>query len=550
LFQTAASAGFDFKGGAMATFSYPGVYIEEIPSGVHTITGVATSIAAFVGWANMGPTDHAVLVQSWSDFANQFGGLTNNSGQPNYLGYAVNQFFNNGGSQAYIIRLVANAAVVAANPSDKAAVKASVPIPASSGNAFTATATDEGQWPNGVYGVRIVANPADATRFSLLVVYVPAGGTETTIETFPNLSIDPGDVQGRSVMSVVNDSLTGSQIVRISGAGAKQPTPNPLTVPATTGPYFLGAGAGSVKGVDGTVLVPGAADFHTALNSDGTGSGGVRLLDTVPIFNLLCVAGETDSTMIQNLQAYCVGQRAFYIVDSAVNDTFTSVQGKLSGITGANSINSALYFPWINAPDPLQQGRIAQFPPSGFVAGIYAATDAARGVWKAPAGIDASLTGDSGPTVPLTDLQNGTLNVQAVNCIRHFPVYGDVVWGSRTLRGNDQVGSEWKYVPIRRLALFLESSLCDGTKWVVFEPNDERLWGQIRLNVGAFMQGLFLQGAFQGTTPQQAYFVKCDAENNPQSSIDQGVVNILVGFAPLYPAEFVVIQIQQMAGQV
>lgn len=149
----------------------------------------------------------------------------------------------------------------------------------------------------------------------------------------------------------------------------------------------------------------------------------------------------------------------------------------------------------------------------------------------------------------LTDLENGSLNVAAVNCLRQFSIYGDVVWGARTLQGNDQAGSQWKYVPIRRLALFLESSLYDGTQWVVFEPNDDTLWGQIRLNVGAFLQGLFLQGAFQGTTAQQAYFVKCDGENNPQSSIDLGVVNILVGFAPLFPAEFVVIQIQQMAGQ-
>jgi phage tail sheath protein FI len=184
------------------------------------------------------------------------------------------------------------------------------------------------------------------------------------------------------------------------------------------------------------------------------------------------------------------------------------------------------------------------------VAGIYAFTDANRGVWKAPAGIDASLTGVSGLQYVLTDGENGTLNPQAINCLRQFRVYGDVVWGARTLQGNDQAGSQWKYVPIRRLALFLESSLYDGTQWVVFEPNDETLWGQIRLNVGAFMQGLFLQGAFQGTTPQQAYFVKCDSENNPQASIDLGIVNILVGFAPLYPAEFVVIQIQQMAGQI
>jgi phage tail sheath protein FI len=223
--------------------------------------------------------------------------------------------------------------------------------------------------------------------------------------------------------------------------------------------------------------------------------------------------------------------------------------GPDSSITGTYAINSALYFPWISAPHPLNQNRATWFPPCGFMAGLYAATDADRGVWKAPAGIDASLTGALALTTVLTDLENGSLNTQAVNCLRNFRVYGNVIWGARTLQGNDQAGSQWKYVPIRRLALYLESSLYDGTQWVVFEPNDEPLWSQIRLNVGAFMQGLFLQGAFQGSTPAQAYFVKCDAENNPQSQIDQGIVTILVGFAPLYPAEFVVIQIQQMAGQ-
>jgi phage tail sheath protein FI len=541
-----------------AAFTYPGVYIQEISSGVHTITGVATSIAAFVGWANQGPTDHAVLVQSWSDFENQFGGLSNNpaDGTPNYLGYAVNQFFNNGGSQAYIVRLVANAAVVAKHAGDTLAVAATVAIPGSGGNAFTVTAIDEGQWANNVYGIRIVANPADNTRFSVLVVYTPSGGSESMVESFVNLSLNPADSQLRSIASVINDPLTGSQLIRISNVNqsASPPTANPLTSPPGAGPYALGATA-ATAGVDGTVLEPNQPDFETALDADPSGTVGVHLLDTVPIFNLLCVPGETPAstanpTIITNLQTYCRGRRAFYIVDSPSKVVLSNLmQNGPVGLTGADSINSALYFPWINAPDPLQQGRATAFPPCGFVAGIYAATDASRGVWKAPAGIDASLSGELGPTVRLTDAQNGTLNVQAINCIRSFPVYGDVVWGARTLNGNDAIGSEWKYVPIRRFALFLESSLYNGTQWVVFEPNDERLWGQIRLNVGAFMQGLFLKGAFQGTTPQQAYFVKCDAENNPQSSIDQGIVNILVGFAPLYPAEFVVIQIQQMAGQ-
>jgi phage tail sheath protein FI len=513
------------------TLTYPGVYIEEIPSAVHTITGVATSIAAFVGWAPAGPTSEATLVQSWADYENQYGGLDARS----LLGYSVNQFFGNGGQQAYIVRLVAPDALTG-----------SVPIPASGGGtAFTANAFDAGQWSS-QYGVRIVQNPSDPTRFSLFVVYTPTSTQETVVENFPNLSMLANDPQSRSVGSVINDPRTGSQIIQLTGIASLpgiQPAPNPLTAPGMPpSPYMLTGGA------DGTVLNPGTAAFHTALNVGGSGTG-VHLLDTVPIFNLLCVPGENDQPTIQALQTYCRGERAFYIVDCAQSDSFTSLQTGPGNITGDDSINSAFYFPWVNAPDPLQQFRVRPFPPCGFVAGLYAATDATRGVWKAPAGIDASLSGEAGLTTVLTDLQNGTLNINAINCLRNFPVYGDVIWGARTLRGNDQIGSEWKYVPIRRLALYLESSLYDGTQWVVFEPNDERLWSQIRLNVGAFMQGLFLQGAFQGTSPQQAYFVKCDGENNPQSSIDLGIVNILVGFAPLYPAEFVVIQIQQMAGQ-
>jgi phage tail sheath protein FI len=522
------------------TFTYPGVYIEELPSGVHTITGVATSIAAFVGWAPEGPTDRAVLVQSWADFERTFGRLT----AGHYLGYAVNQFFQNGGQQTYVIRLVVNSVVKGLFPADTQATAGTIDIPGSLGTAFTATAADEGQWSK-TYGVRIVVNPTDANRFSLLVVQTPSSTEETTVESFQNLSMLSNDPQSRTVDSVINDTRTGSQIIRISNlstTAGNLPSPNPLSTPGNPPtPYMLSPGD------DGSPLKPNNPDFEAALTQAGAG---LNLLDTVPIFNLLCVPGETTPSVVSSLQKYCVDHRAFYIVDSNQADSFTSLQnGPDSNISKNNSINSALYFPWINAPDPLQQGRISPFPPCGFVAGLYAATDTTRGVWKAPAGIDASLTGESGLTAILTDLQNGTLNINAINCLRHFPVYGDVIWGARTLRGNDQVGSEWKYVPIRRLALFLESSLYNGTQWVVFEPNDERLWGQIRLNVGAFMQGLFLQGAFQGTTPQQAYFVKCDAENNPQSSIDQGIVNILVGFAPLYPAEFVVIQIQQMAGQ-
>jgi uncharacterized protein len=303
----------------------------------------------------------------------------------------------------------------------------------------------------------------------------------------------------------------------------------------------------------------GGQQAHVArLASDGNGNAtatsaavmtGVHLLDAVPIFNLLAVSGEADPGLIAALQAYCAGRRAFLIVDSAPDSTFATLQaGPDSRMTGANAINSAFYFPWLNALDP-QLNVTRPFPPSGFVAGLYAATDSSRGVWRSPAGIGASLTGQSGPVLGLDDTQAGVLNIHAVNCIRHFAQFGDLVWGDRTLAGNDQAASEWKYISVRRVALYIETSLYEGTKWAVFEPNNEQLWAQLRSSVGAFMQTLFVQGAFQGTTPAQGYFVKCDVENNPQSSLDQGVVNILVGFAPLHPAEFVVIQIQQMAGQ-
>jgi phage tail sheath protein FI len=201
-------------------------------------------------------------------------------------------------------------------------------------------------------------------------------------------------------------------------------------------------------------------------------------------------------------------------------------------------------------PDPKQGGILDVFAPCGIIAGVMARTDASRGVWKAPAGLDASLNNIQDLAVNLTDPENGLLNPLGINCLRSFPVNGRVVWGARTLRGADQLGDEYKYVPVRRLALFLEESLYRGTQWVVFEPNDEPLWSQIRLNVGAFMQNLFRQGAFQGGSPKQAYFVKVDSETTTQNDIDNGIVNIVVGFAPLKPAEFVIIQLQQMAGQI
>ena len=414
-----------------------------------------------------------------------------------------------------------------------------------SGGSLTLFAANPGAWGNNLR-VGVLPQTSDPTRFGLLVQQITSTGQLQTLESFVNLStalVDP-----LNAVSVIDN---GSKYVSFINPATGNPVV-PTAAPSPTAPLAPIALSG---GEDGAVLVPASdQNFEIALTSKA--DEGVFLLDRVDIFNLLCIPGETDAPTISTLQEYCASNRAFYIVDAPLLSTISGLTqsgpvGSTAGpITGTHANNSAYYFPWVQAPDPLFGNRPSLYPPCGFVAGIYAATDANRGVWKAPAGIQASLTGVSGLQYNLTDIENGNLNIQAINCLRQFKVYGDVVWGARTLQGNDQAGSEWKYIPIRRLALYIESSLYEGTQWVVFEPNDAPLWSQIRLNVGAFMQGLFLQGAFQGTSPQQAYFVKCDAENNPQASIDLGVVNILVGFAPLYPAEFVVIQIQQIAGQV
>jgi phage tail sheath protein FI len=415
------------------------------------------------------------------------------------------------------------------------------------GGSLNLFANNPGAWGNNLRVTVTVQPPPNSDRFNLLVQEVdPNRGAISTLESFVNLSVSPTDPQ--YVVAVIDND---SNYITLLAPGAAPPPPPPSGPPsATAGAVALSGGS------DGAVLVPASdQNFELVMLNDPLG---VYLLRRVDIFNLLCVPGETDAVSIQKLQAFCFGERAFYIVDPPQTATHASLQksgptgtplGSGTSITGTGSQNSAYYFPWVLAPDPLFGNRPTLFPPCGFVAGIYAATDAGPGVWKAPAGINTALTGVSGLQFVLTDVENGDLNIQAIDCLRQFKVYGDVVWGARTLQGSDQAGSEWKYIPIRRLALFIESSLYNGTQWVVFEPNDEKLWGQIRMNVGAFMQGLFLKGAFQGTSPHQAYFVKCDSENNPQSSINLGIVNITVGFAPLFPAEFVVIQIVQMAGQ-
>jgi hypothetical protein len=271
-------------------------------------------------------------------------------------------------------------------------------------------------------------------------------------------------------------------------------------------------------------------------------------LDHVTDFSLLAVPGESSPAMADLGMAYCANrplQDVFYIAETGRDDdTVADATAFRNKLTTSNSYG-ALYFPWVKSLDPA--GGSADpilLPPSGAVAGLYARIDASRGVWKAPAGTEAGLNGVVGLGAELSDIDHGNLNPRGVDVIRRFPGVGVVAFGARTVSADPQ----WRYVPVRRTAIMLRVSIYNGIQWAVFEPNDEPLWSQLRLSIGSFMTTLFRQGAFQGATPSQAFFVKCDAETTTQADIDAGVVNVLVGFAPLKPAEFVVVKISQQAG--
>jgi Bacteriophage tail sheath protein len=543
--------------------TYPGVYIQEVPSGVRTITGVATSITAFIGSAAAGPictessTDPPLTLTSFVDYERNFGGLEVNTP----MSYAVRDFYLNGGTLAIIARVAHDDATAATitllgdgSPADDLVLEAS----------------SVGDWGNRLSAAvdydtdRALprASPAatNPQRFNLTVRYRTQPGKDTFVtESFGSVSTVDGDP--RFLPRVLERE---SAYVRVRGTmPGSRPQLNVVQVGSQRVITWIDADANS--GFDGSEI-----DDNDVIG-DANAKTGLYALNRVDLFNLLCIPPlrrditslpsnwtATSGTVYQSALALCVDRRAMLIVDpdpAWATSISRAIDNAIDGrndlnLTGTAARNAAIYFPCVREVDPLRDSRVDTFAPSGIIAGIMARTDVARGVWKAPAGLDASLNGVQDLQVNLNDLENGQLNPLGINCLRSMGVNGRIVWGARTLRGADENADEYKYVPVRRLALFLEESLYRGTQWVVFEPNDEPLWAQVRLNVGAFMQGLFRQGAFQGATPKDAYFVKCDSQTTTQNDINLGILNVLVGFAPLQPAEFVVIQIQQMAGQI
>lgn len=650
----------------MVQVTYPGVYIQEVSSGVHTITSVGTSITAFIDFFREGPMDEAVEIFGMADFQRIFGGLDDRSD----ASYAIAQYFLNGGSSAYVIR-------VAGTGIGTGAVILRVDAAGGSTQLLRADAASAGLWGNtlrididhnvddpagklfnlvvsrydgpgprakplGVerylnvtldstkprYAVNVVNANSHLVRLTHLVssdVRPAATGTVSgaldTLVTadYNGLSADKIDITvttaagatvstatldtwaagsvttlkqlrsrledalqkaapAQDVLSGASVEIVGNGLRILAGRNGKDYDPSAVLSFANSGgdtaatvlklvtaanasiqQYALGlttsAGAqtASTVGADGGLPGPLPIVGNPALFT------GLYALDRVDLFNILCIPRAVAKDIVATpaqidaiyspALAFCERKRAFLLIDVPEDiDEVAEAKDWLDDHATLRHRNAALYFPRTQIPDPVNDFRLRSVAASGTMAGIFARTDNQRGVWKAPAGVEAVLNGVVQLDIRLTDAENGVLNPLAINCLRTFPVYGGVAWGARTLVGADQLASEWKYVPIRRLALMLEESLFRGTKWVVFEPNDEPLWAKIRLNVGAYMNSLFRQGAFQGATPKEAYFVKCDAETTTQDDRNKGIVNIQVGFAPLKPAEFVVISIQQIAG--
>jgi hypothetical protein len=593
------------------TPTYPGVYIEEVPSEVRTIVGVATSITAFIGRARRGPVNKAVTINNFGDYGRTFGGLWDKS----TMSYAVRDFYLNGGAQAIIVRLYhpyfateddRNEALEAAQTVADAATGANASEAAAAAETaatgydtatehekvaahYVADAAADAAAKEGATAATVQAAAQDAvgeaapvTKARLRVgvtnrLYLEAAnegawGNNLQAEVTDDVSEDLADSWGLETDDLFNltvtDTGTGVTELLRNVTVAESPRrvdkvlENESSLVRMRSSLPADRPEASEDSVTGDDLASDGSDIDQSDFIDVGGTfkvdkKGLYALEQADLFNLLCLPPysftsdiEEDDTLWSDAATYCEDRRAMLLIDAPGDWTSKgkAILDKPSLVT--SSKNAAIFFPRLKQPNPLRDNQKEDFAPCGAVAGVFARTDTERGVWKAPAGLAATLRGVPELSVPLTDAENGELNPLGLNCLRAMPAAGRVIWGSRTLQGDDRLASEWKYIPVRRLALYIEESLYRGTHWVVFEPNDEPLWAQIRLNVGAFMHNLFRQGAFQGTTPRDAYFVKCDKETTTQNDINLGIVNILVGFAPLKPAEFVIIKISQSAGEI
>ncbi|MGW3549536.1 phage tail sheath family protein [Streptomyces griseoincarnatus] len=509
----------------MPTYLTPGVYVEEVQSGARPIEGVGTAVAAFVGFAERGPFHTPTLVTSWDQYTQEFGGFTEGT----YLAHSVYGYFSNGGGGAYVVRIGGSAEDTSAPSANGARGKREAKAVELGG--FLVTAKP------GVTGVSVEVadvggeNPPE-DRFMLLV----RKGDEV-VETYETST-------RKNVKGYLVNQARASKLIEVTeqrGATQTKPATQTLAIPDAPGAPATN-GAGEVARLDPAEYVGDSAAR--------TGFGGLETIDeitmvAVPDLMSAYQRGDIDAEGLRTVQlaviSHCeqMGDRVA-VLDSPPGLSAQQVRTWRNDEAGYDSRYATLYYPWVRVFDPAA-GRNTTVPPSGHIAGVWARSDGERGVHKAPA--NEVIRGAVDLEIRLSKGEQDLLNPIGVNCVRAFPGRGIRIWGARTLSSDPA----WRYLNVRRLFNYLEESILLGTQWVVFEPNDDRLWASIRRNVTAFLQEEWRRGALFGRTAEEAFYVKCDRDNNPQESIDQGRVVCEIGVSPVRPAEFVVFRLAQFS---
>ncbi|MER7466656.1 phage tail sheath subtilisin-like domain-containing protein [Streptomyces sp. NPDC097981] len=535
----------------MPNYLSPGVYVEEVAGGSRPIEGVGTSVAAFVGLAPFGPLNEPTLVTNWSQYGAEFGDFTDGC----YLAHSVYGFFNNGGTAAYVVRVGGAPARSAGSAKAPEAVAAAPSAPASPAltvgeaaelGSFKVAALTTGQAAGGSLTVEVqdVEGEGNGDRFKLIVKDGAA-----VVEEF--------DVSARKSARnyVVTQVRQRSKTIVVEEASAGVPSARPdaqsLTLAPPAPPSAASGGTAGGSGAAGAAT--GTLDTAQFIgdSADRTGFGGLEALDEVNMVaapDLMAVyqQGLIDLEQVKAVQlgmvAHCelMGDR-MAVLDPPPGLNARDIRKWRMDVAGYDSRYAALYYPWVKVFDP-SSGQTKVVPPSGHMAGVWARNDAERGVHKAPA--NEIVRGAVDLELQITRGEQDLLNPVGVNCIRAFPGRGIRVWGARTLASDPA----WRYLNVRRYFNYLEESILIGTQWVVFEPNDQALWARIRRNISAFLVNEWRSGALFGQRPEDAFYVKCDAETNPAESVDLGRVVCEIGIAPVKPAEFVVFRLAQFSG--
>jgi uncharacterized protein len=503
----------------MPTYLTPGVYVEEVPSTSKPIEGVGTSIAAFVGLAPGGPVNTPMRISNWTQFAKLFGDPNEPENGPfmdgAYLAHSVYGFFQNGGSLCWVVR-------VGAPENGGARPQAALPAAADKG-----VETYRAQALEGVDGglkVEIAEEPSTEEGGGTYKLVVDAGSAGK--EEFEGLTLK----KGRNNLATKINSA--SKLIKIEETGASLPEAQRAPAPGT---YALSAPSVAPEKVK-------AGDFEGDV-ARRKGMGGLAAVDEVTMVVMPDIMSLDDDTQLRDLQgkmiAHCEGAGdRMAILDAPADLLPQEILEWRMNTAGYDSKFATLYYPWIEVMDPLTNQPIL-VPPSGHVAGVWCRTDSKRGVHKAPA--NEVVLGANGLGFQVTHAEQGGLNKVGINCIRAFPGRGIRIWGARTLSSDP----EWRYINVRRLFNYVAESIMEGTQWSVFEPNDQRLWMQLRVAASNFLLRTWREGALFGATPEQAFFVKCDAETNPPEVIEAGQVICEIGIAPVKPAEFVVFRLSQ-----